>query len=354
MENDESVGAPSAVSTINETDNCEETNPYAYLNREEFSSEKFKIEIKNLPKFYGINEFKKLVNEKLKLGSNKVKIPRRNSPYIFVCFRSEEDRENAIKIINKFKWKGKELSAYKAKPAPDPLVKKRRDDQACENAPKKFKTDEQTQEERLKASVIPLWNVPYEEQLQQKQESIRQVLLKLGNNLFHQNSSLRDWIKKQKECNNGLICEMHNVRHSNTIIGYRNKCEFTIGIDQETSLPTVGFRIGSYATGVTGVAPLDNLNHIPESMKKSAKVFQEFVRSSKLKVFNPELQTGNFRQLTVRCAADHLMLVVGIHPQDLSEEEIEKFKKDLVDFFSVGPGKELKITSLYYEAIVKK
>lgn len=31
-----------------------EDNPYAYLNRD-FSSENFKIEVKNLPKFYGFN-----------------------------------------------------------------------------------------------------------------------------------------------------------------------------------------------------------------------------------------------------------------------------------------------------------
>lgn len=31
-----------------------EQNPFAYLDRGEFSSELYKIEIKNLPKFYGI------------------------------------------------------------------------------------------------------------------------------------------------------------------------------------------------------------------------------------------------------------------------------------------------------------
>lgn len=31
------------------------TDPYAYLNREEFTSEKFKIEIRDLPKYYGIS-----------------------------------------------------------------------------------------------------------------------------------------------------------------------------------------------------------------------------------------------------------------------------------------------------------
>lgn len=32
----------------------EEDDPYAYLERD-FSSEKYKIEVKNLPKYYGIN-----------------------------------------------------------------------------------------------------------------------------------------------------------------------------------------------------------------------------------------------------------------------------------------------------------
>lgn len=33
----------------------EGNDPYAYLNRDEFTSEKFKIEVKDLPKFYGIS-----------------------------------------------------------------------------------------------------------------------------------------------------------------------------------------------------------------------------------------------------------------------------------------------------------
>lgn len=34
--------------------NMTENDPYAYLNRNEFTSEKFKIEIRNLPKYYGM------------------------------------------------------------------------------------------------------------------------------------------------------------------------------------------------------------------------------------------------------------------------------------------------------------
>jgi tRNA (uracil-5-)-methyltransferase len=36
------------------TEEEDKTDPYAYLNRNEFSSENFKIEIKNLPKYFGV------------------------------------------------------------------------------------------------------------------------------------------------------------------------------------------------------------------------------------------------------------------------------------------------------------
>lgn len=53
---------------------------------------------------------------------------------------------------------------------------------------------------------------------------------------------------------------------------YRNKCEFTVGIDEETNLSTVGFRIGSYVNGTTGVGPIDDLVHIPPQMKTAVNV----------------------------------------------------------------------------------
>jgi tRNA (uracil-5-)-methyltransferase len=135
---------------------------------------------------------------------------------------------------------------------------------------------------------------------------------------------------------------------------YRNKCAFTVGIDEETQLPTVGFRIGSYVNGVTGVGSIEALRHIPDSMKVAVKLFQEYVRSSDLQVFNFEVHTGYFRQLTVRTAQDQIMLVIGIHPQDLSDEKLKEFKESLVQYFTTGAGKQANVTSLYYQAIVKK
>lgn len=38
-------------------------------------------------------------------------MPRKNSSYIFVCLTNDNERENALTILNGYKWKGKELIA---------------------------------------------------------------------------------------------------------------------------------------------------------------------------------------------------------------------------------------------------
>lgn len=53
----------------------------------------------------------------------------------------------------------------KAKAAPDPLVKKRKEFSGNGQESKKVKADLTSQVEKLKSSTIPLWNVPYSEQV---------------------------------------------------------------------------------------------------------------------------------------------------------------------------------------------
>lgn len=96
--------------TTNETADIEK-NPYAYLDRDDFTSEKYKIEVRGLPKYYGIGEFKKLLNEKLELQSCKVKPPKRGSGWLYVSFRSEGSRQKAIETLNGILWKNCKLSA---------------------------------------------------------------------------------------------------------------------------------------------------------------------------------------------------------------------------------------------------
>lgn len=54
---------------------------------------------------------KKLLNDKLKLNSSKIKAPRQRSSWAYICFRSDEDRNRAIETLNGYKWKGRILKA---------------------------------------------------------------------------------------------------------------------------------------------------------------------------------------------------------------------------------------------------
>lgn len=47
------------------------------------------------------------------------------------------------------------------------------------------------------------------------------------------NQNITDWLKKQQGANDGLPCELLEIQSlkedAKKCVGYRNKCEFTIG-----------------------------------------------------------------------------------------------------------------------------
>lgn len=75
-------------------DQLKDRDEFAYLKNAGFSSEVYKIEIKNLPKYYGYGEIKKLINTTLNLECNKIKIPYKNSPFGFICFKNDDGMFN--------------------------------------------------------------------------------------------------------------------------------------------------------------------------------------------------------------------------------------------------------------------
>ena len=91
--------------------------------RKVFSSEEFKIEIQNLPKFFGVGQIKKVLTNKLKLKFHKVKPVGHGAKYMFVNFSNEEEREEAIAKLDGYELKGNKLKAFKARAAKDPMVK---------------------------------------------------------------------------------------------------------------------------------------------------------------------------------------------------------------------------------------
>nr|XP_016944596.2 tRNA (uracil-5-)-methyltransferase homolog A-like [Drosophila suzukii] len=308
---------------------------YAYLERSEFTSEIFKIEVKNLG-YFGIGEFKKLLRSTLKFDMTKIKAPTRKE-FAFVCFRSQEDQQRALETLNGYKWKGKVLKAQAAKASADPLQKRRAaEDQESERKPKKQRTAVE--------ATCPLSHIPYEQQLKQKSEEMSALLAKYTQELRRINPRAKPHLDKFK---------FEEVLPSPTVNGYRNKNEFTVGKNSAGEV-VVGFRLGCYSDGSVEVAEVQDLPHLPEQAKWAARSFQELVRKSKFLPFNPDGNVGHFRQLMVRCssATGELMLVAGIYSSNLSEEEQIQLKQELETFYEEAEkDAPYKCTSLYYQDV---
>lgn len=340
-------GEKGSESTMNIQKSVEQKeDEFAYINKG-FTSEIFKIEIKNLPRYYGASDLRNLLNEKLKCNPSKIKVLKPGSRYAFACFRNEADRESAIKKISGYDWKSQKLLAIKSKPSPDPLVKKRNQEQDGGNENKKRKT--------LEESTTPLAHLSYEEQLKEKQDEVKKLLRDFINQYWKCSPPKRDYIQEQRKKHDGLIFELSDIIASPLKEGYRNKCEFTIGKDSEGKI-TVGQRLGSYVDGSTEVGGLDNLKHISSQMKKVANIFEKYIEKSGLQPFNNESHEGHFKCLLVRQSFSNgdIMISVGMNPQKLIDTELSKVKQDIVRFFTEEEGKDFNVKSLYFQKLKKR
>ncbi|XP_071946281.1 tRNA (uracil-5-)-methyltransferase homolog A-like [Antedon mediterranea] len=331
--------------------NVQQDDAYNYTQEGQlFTSEIYKIEIQNLPKHFGFKQLKKMITN-LNLKPKKVKAVNR-ATYAFVTFTCEEDREEALKVLNGHKWKNQVLRAKLAKPKADPLIAKRKQDSDNDGnqAAKRSKQDILTPEERLCNAVIPYWNKSYEEQLKLKEESMEQFMITLGKTFERQTPELKPWLITQRLKNDNLCCELQSVIPSPAINEYRNKCEFSIGRSSENHDNTVGFRFGRYKGGTVDVLEPTCCCNVPSNMKKVAAAFQKHIRSTGLPSHQPQTHKGYWHMLVVRMTLDNqIMAIAHLHQQKLSEEEISKQKKSLRDYFVEGEGKSCLLTSLYIQ-----
>ncbi|KAL3858200.1 hypothetical protein ACJMK2_012802 [Sinanodonta woodiana] len=336
------------------TDRTVVADPFEYTKRAGFTSEIFKIELLNMPKWFGFGELKKKL---FNLGLKPVKLKAQGKNFTFVTFRCEEDRESALQVLNGFKWKGSILKAKKANPAADPLLQKRKENEAegdGHHQNKRQKTDSMVEdglspEDRLRHSVCPLCDVSYEEQLQKKVKDIKGVLKKFGRLIEKECPDLKGWLNEQRDKFDWMCCELLDIKPSPVVSSYRNKCEFTIGQDINGKDNTVGFRYGQYSSGSVRVGEPDQIPIISNKMETVVKRFQEYIRSSGYSSYNPENHSGHWKQLTVRISRlNHLMIIVDFHPQQLPQDKIESEKNHLREYFTTGTGQDLGITSCFF------
>ncbi|XP_035234581.1 tRNA (uracil-5-)-methyltransferase homolog A [Anguilla anguilla] len=335
---------------------------YRYVKGDLFTSEIFKVEIQNLPKFLGFNDLKRFLS-KHGLNPHKIKLFGRQT-FAFVTFKSAEERDKAMKAVHGMQWKGRVLSVRLAKPKADPILRKRKQEEAegaSSPAPKRSaesrdpeaKAKEEENEEPLSKQiadvVTPLWEVPYEEQLKRKEQEVEAVLQRLAREIGNNNRAMLPWLFVQKEKHNKMCCPLEPIRPSPVQTEYRNKCEFLVGIGANGEDKTVGFRLGKYKGGSCAVVGPSETIHVPAEAKKVVQAFQDYIRTTPYSVYSPETYEGHWKQLTVRTSrTGQIMVMVFFNPQKLEDEELGRLKSSLKQYFTEGGGKESGVTSLYF------
>lgn len=122
------------------------------------------------------------------------------------------------------------------------------------------------------------------------------------------------------------------------------------GVNPDTDELTLGFRVSTYKEGSIAVGPISHLAFISDAMQEVVRVFEMHFRASGRKAFNPEDHSGFWRQILVRSnLAGEVLVIVMVHPQDLSTEEMESVKNELKSVAEAN-----KIASLYFQALGKK
>ncbi|XP_037337242.2 tRNA (uracil-5-)-methyltransferase homolog A [Pungitius pungitius] len=341
------------------TEASSDAGMYRYIREDLFTSEIYKVEIRNLPKFIGFNDLKKFL-AKHGVDPHKIKLFGKQT-FAFVTFKNEEERDKAMKMVHGMQWKGQVLSVRHAKPKVDPILRKRKQEEGDvaggQPPPKRAEGDEGgkrgAEEPPLSVQianvVTPLWNVPYEEQLRRKEQEVVGVLQRLAKEIGSTNKAMLPWLFAQKGKYNRMCCSLTAIRPSPTQTEYRNKCEFLISMGADGEDKTVGFRLGKYKGGSCAVVGPAETRHVSAEAKRVVSAFQKFIRTTSYSVYSPETYEGHWKQLTVRTTrSGQAMAVAFFNPQKLPEEEVNTLKSSMKTYFTEGEGKDSGVTSLYF------
>ncbi|KAF6768750.1 hypothetical protein AHF37_08440 [Paragonimus kellicotti] len=162
--------------------------PYRYLQRDTFTSEAFKIQVKNVHRYTGFKQLKKLLDT-LNVKYRKVKLLK---DVTFITLSSVEDRDAAVTILNGHVWRGQTLEAKIAAGRADPLLEKKH---------RAFDESEGTDAKRLR----------------------------ICEEIF-EGTDPTDLVERDSS-NNACVCPLLDTIRSPITTNYRNKSELTIGRD---------------------------------------------------------------------------------------------------------------------------
>jgi tRNA (uracil-5-)-methyltransferase len=145
----------------------------------------------------------------------------------------------------------------------------------------------------------------------------------------------------------GYLAKLDNVEQSPSTDGYRNKCEFAIGINPETKKLIVGFKLDPKSSNSL-VGPIEHLRHVPPQMKHIAKLLGIHLSGTGYKHYDSLEGRGAWLSAIVKVTQKkETMLIVNFNPRDMSKPELLSLKNGLKHFFDYGEGAQCNLTSLY-------
>lgn len=337
---------------------------------------KLKLFVYNLPEFDNKHDLKKLMNKHRIEHSNTQKRPVKRVKYGFVTFATEETRLKAEEEIPNIIYKGKKLRTgpvYTAFANESKRAECRRkrgeyeEDRGVEEGDKRQKTDTATPID-VRDKTMPLWQMTYEKQLEQKKESMANVLKsikrKSRKELMKQYRKdernggrsawdrLPSWIKANDSSLEGRCCAYGGIKPSPVLEGYRNKCEFTVGKNHQGGV-VVGFRVGSFAQNLLVEKP-DKCTFVPELSLAMCTSFNAFICKSPFGPYDSIGHGGLWRQITVKCSTrlEEVMVVVQVNVDTLNPpagwaEELDRLKQ----WFQNGPTAWKSLYLQYYTGV---
>ncbi|CAF1648014.1 unnamed protein product [Adineta ricciae] len=308
-----------------------------YLARDEYTSERFKLEINNLPKYFGFGDLKKRL-KLLGVDFVKIKVPN-GATHAYVNFRNEEEREKGLKLLTGWTFRGNRVEVTHAKPATDIMFrqnKSKKNDNKRDRQPNNDHDPNAPDEVKIQNSATPLWNLTYEEQLAKKSTIVQEYLKGLEQKIKETNSK-------------DITIPFEGVKPSPIVDGYRTKCEFSCGKGNNDEDKIVGFRYGEYRSGIDRVGSPSVCKNVSNEMKLVVQYFQDFIRSRSSPWYSAETHLGCWRQLTVRTSRlNYILMMISFCQGQLSPDEIEEEKKELVKYFTEGPGSVCKVTNIIF------
>ncbi|GIL57709.1 hypothetical protein Vafri_12872 [Volvox africanus] len=165
------------------------------------------------------------------------------------------------------------------------------------------------------AAVCPWWQVPYPKQLTDKHQRIVEALNAITVEVDRRayGSSKPEWVRAAHARLSGaaaavpgsassasLCCPLLGILRSPAIERYRNKSEFTAGLDEHEK-PLVGFLRGSFQDGITCVGNPDATRHTSLMAVKLAAAATAYIRDvSQFAPYDKRNQNGYWRLVLVR------------------------------------------------------